>query len=167
MPKHKAQYAEQEPAQNVREPMHAKVHAQKPPCERQKNHDPAILGNTKENGTRNRQVVHRVTRREAVLVERRNFRLDLRVRRERARAFGIEFNHLVKHKAHRERHERLPEDRQKAVPADLQEDEQRERRPDVAVAKAHVKFEEFLGSLGKTAICPVDRHPIVKFCYAF
>ena len=164
MPDDKAQDAEQEPAQDVREPVHPEVHAKQPPRKRQENHEPAILRHRKEHRRSHRQVVHRVARGETVLVERRNLRLDFRVRGKRTRTLGIELDHLVNHETHRERHERLPENREEAVPADLQENKQRERAPDIAISQAHIKLEPAIYLRRKMAVRPVDRNTVVKIC---
>ena len=160
----KAQDAEQEPAQDVGKPVYAKVHAQKPPREREKNHEPAILRHREKHRGSDRQIVHRVARRETVLVERRDLRLDLRIRGKRARALGIELDHLINHEAHRKRHQGLPQNREEIIPTDLPENEQGECAPDIAVTQAYIKLEPAIHLRRKMPVCPVHRHAVVKFC---
>lgn len=162
MPEHKAQYAEQETTNDIRQPVHAKVHAQKPPRERQQEHHPAVLRHNEGHGARNGEVVHRMARREAVLVERRDFRLDLRVSGKRARTLGIELHYLVNHEAHGERHQGLPQDGQKVVEPDTPDNEQHEQRPYIAVTQAHVKLEPTVDLRRKMPVGPVHRNAVVK-----
>lgn len=139
MTNHETQHAEQESAKHVRKPVDAEIHAQKSPRERQQDHHPAVLRGAEEHRRGNSQVVHRMAGREAVLVERRNSGLDRRIGIERAGALHAKFYHPVCDEAYRESRKRMPQNREKIVPAHLPEKEQREEDPDVAVAQAHVK----------------------------
>ena len=160
----KTQDAEQESTNNIRQPMHTKVHAQKSPRERQEHHDPAILRYRIEHRRCHRQIVHRMSRWKAVLVERRNFRLDLRIGRKGPRTLGRKLNALVQHKRHRHRNQRLHQNWPKAGPAQMQKNDQRKNAPNVSVAQAHVKLEELVHLRRKMPIRPIDRNPVVKLC---
>ena len=103
MPDDKAQNSKHESAQHIRKPVDAKVHAQKSPRERQEHHDPAKLRHAKEHGTRYGQVVHRMARRETVLVQWRNLGLNLRIHRKRTRTLGAKLNDLVNNKTQHNR----------------------------------------------------------------
>ena len=164
MPDDKAQDAQQEPAQNIRQPVYAVIHAQQAPCERQQQHHPAVLRHDERHRTRDRQVVHRVARGEAVLVEWRDLGLDFRVRGKRARTLGTELDDLINNEAHRKRHQGLPENRQKIVEPDTPENEQHEQHPYITVAEAHIELEELFRLFRKMAVGPVHRHAVVKIC---
>ena len=105
MPKGKAYNAKSKSAEHIRQPVYAKIHTQKPPRERQQHHDPAVLRHAIEHRTRHRQIVHRMPRRETVLVQRRHLRLDLRIRGKGTWTLGAEFDAFVNHKTHRKRHQ--------------------------------------------------------------
>ena len=162
MPDGKAQNSKSEAAQHIRKPVHAKVHAQKSPRERQQHHDPTILRHTIEHRTRHRQIVHRMSRRKAVLVERRNFGLDLRIRGKRARTLGAKLDTFVNHKAHRKRNKSLPKNRQKVLPACPPNQKCNEQSPNIAITEAHVKFEELRRLRGKMPIRPIHRNAVIK-----
>ena len=160
----KTQDAKQESANNISQPVHAKVHAQKSPCERQEHHDPAVLRNRIKHRRGHRQVVHGMARRETVLVERRNFRLDLRIRRKWPRPLGRKLNALVQSERHHQGSKRLHQNRPKIGPAQMQKEHHRKRTPNVSVAQAHVKLEELIHLRRKMPIRPIDRNPVVKLC---
>ncbi len=159
----KAQNPKGETAQHVRKPVHAKINAQKSPRERQQHHDPAILRHAIEHRACHSQVVHRMARRKTVLVERRNFGLDLRIRGKRTRTLGAELDAFVNHKAHRERDQRLPKNRQKAFPADHPNQKSDEQSPNIAVTQTHIKLEELRRLRGKMTVRPIHRHAVIKF----
>ena len=97
-----------------------------------------------------------MARREAVLVERRDFCLDFGVGGKRARALGVELDHFVNHEAHGERHQGLPQDGQKVVEPNFQKHGQRKYGPDIAIAQAHIELEELFRLFRKMAVCPVN-----------
>ena len=163
MAKRKTQNSKRETAQNIRQPMHAKVHAQKSPRKRQKHHNPAILRHAKKHSACHRQIVHRMARRKAVLVKRRHLRLNLRIRSKRARTLCAKFHSLVNHEAHHERNKRLPKNRQETIHANFPNQKRNEQSPNVAIAQPHIELEELRRLRRKMAVRPIHGHAIVKF----
>ena len=159
----KTQNAEQETANNIRQPMHAKVHAQKSPCKRQQHHDPAVLRHRIKYRRGHRQVVHGMARRKAELVERRNFRLDLRIRRKWPRPLGSKLHKLIQAQRNHHRHQSLRQNRPKRRPAQMQKQHQRKNAPNVAVSQTHIKLEELSRLRRKMPVRPINRHAIIKF----
>ena len=163
MSEHKAQNSKHKSTQHIRKPVHAKIDAQKSPRERQQHHDPAILRHAIEHRTRHGQVVHRMARRETVLVKRRHFGLDQSIRSKRTRTPCAEFHSFINHKAHSQRNKRLPQNREKTIHANLPNQKRDEQSPNVAIAQAYVKTEPAVRFLRKMTVRPIHRHTVVKF----